>query len=258
MGLNTFPCNPYPISTEELNKGNNDDLNARVATLEEEVTDLSSSVAPEFSAEAAYTAGDIVWHEGGLYVFTADHAAGAWSTGDTQAVTVGGELATLSGDVSDLNSGKANQITIAPFFNPEVEYEAGDLVYYNGLTYRCTNDHQGAWDAADFAATTIANEMDTLKSGLTGLTNSISMHNIGFGDYDFDDLTAESSATWFTNWTDSTNFPAIYGSGVLLPGKDPTQKGIIYMLIGDGTARVYTNAYMNGAWGTWKQLQFAS
>ena len=84
------------------------------------------------------------------------------------------------------------------------------------------------------------------------------MHNIGFGDYDFDDLTAESSATWFTNWTDSTNFPAIYGSGVLLPGKDPTQKGIIYMVIGDGTARVYTNVYINGAWGTWKQLQFVS
>ena len=172
MGLNTFPCNPYPISTEELNKGNNDDLNARVATLEEEVTDLSSSVAPEFSAEAAYTAGDIVWHEGGLYVFTADHAAGAWSTDDTQAVTVGGELATLSGDVSDLNSGKANQITIAPFFNPEAEYEAGDLVYYNGLTYRCTNDHQGAWDAADFAGTTIANELVSLKSGLTNLVKS--------------------------------------------------------------------------------------
>lgn len=104
MGFNTFPCNPYPISTEELNKGNNDDLNTRVATLES--------------------------------------------------------------DVSDLNSNKANQITIAPFFNAETAYTAGDLVYYNGLTYRCTNDHEGAWDADDFAATTIANELDSLKSGL--------------------------------------------------------------------------------------------
>ena len=173
MGLNTFPCNPYPISTEELNKGNNDDLNARVATLEEEVTDLSSAMAPEFSAEAAYTAGDIVWHEGGLYVFTADHAAGAWSTGDTQAVTVGGELATLSGDVSDLNSGKANQITIALTFNADTAYDPGDLVYHNGLTYRCVNSHEGEWDADDFAATTIANELDTLKSGLTGLNNIV-------------------------------------------------------------------------------------
>lgn len=110
MGFNTFPCNPYPISTEELNKGNNDDLNTRVTALE--------------------------------------------------------------GEVSDLNSTKANQITIAPFFSAEASYSVGDLVYYNGLTYRCTNDHEGEWDADDFAATTIAGELDTLKSGLTGYLNT--------------------------------------------------------------------------------------
>ena len=111
MGFNTFPCNPYPISTDELNKGNNDDLNTRVAALES--------------------------------------------------------------DVSDLNSNKANQITIAPFFNAETAYTAGDLVYYNGLSYRCTNDHEGAWDADDFAATTIANELDALKSGLTEVNSKL-------------------------------------------------------------------------------------
>ena len=73
----------------------------------------------------------------------------------------------LEGDVSDLNDTKANQITIAPFFSAEASYEVGDLVYYNGLTYRCTNDHEGEWDADDFASTTIAVELDTLKSGLT-------------------------------------------------------------------------------------------
>ena len=105
MGFNTFPCNPYPISTDELNKGNNDDLNNRVAALES--------------------------------------------------------------DVSDLNSQKTNQITIAPFFSAEASYDPGDLVYYNGLSYRCVNSHEGAWDADDFAATTIANELSSLMSGLT-------------------------------------------------------------------------------------------
>lgn len=71
--------------------------------------------------------------------------------------------------ITNLGSTKANQITIAPFFNPETAYEAGDLVYYNGLSYRCTNDHEGAWDAADFAATTIAGEIASVKSGLTNL-----------------------------------------------------------------------------------------
>ena len=79
----------------------------------------------------------------------------------------------LAGDVSNLNNNKANQITIAPFFNPETAYEVGDLVYYNGLSYRCTNEHEGAWDADDFAATTIAGELDTLKSGLTNVNSKV-------------------------------------------------------------------------------------
>lgn len=75
----------------------------------------------------------------------------------------------LATDVSNLSDNKANQITIAPFFDPETAYEVGDLVYYNGLSYRCTNDHEGEWDADDFAATTVSGELATLKSGLTNL-----------------------------------------------------------------------------------------
>ena len=76
-------------------------------------------------------------------------------------------IAQLQTDVLNLNSNKANQITIAPFFNAETAYDPGDLVYYNGLSYRCVNAHEGEWDADDFAATTISGEIDSLKSGLT-------------------------------------------------------------------------------------------
>lgn len=78
----------------------------------------------------------------------------------------------LAEDVSDLSEQKANQITIAPAFNPETTYEVGDLVYYNGLSYRCTNAHEGEWDADDFAATTISNELSSLMSGLTSVYGS--------------------------------------------------------------------------------------
>lgn len=77
-------------------------------------------------------------------------------------------IAQLQTDVLNLNSNKANQITIAPFFSAEASYDPGDLVYYNGLSYRCVNAHEGEWDADDFAATTIAGELDSLKSGLIG------------------------------------------------------------------------------------------
>jgi len=75
-------------------------------------------------------------------------------------------IAQLQTDVLNLNSNKANQITIAPFFSAETSYDPGDLVYYNGLSYRCVNAHEGEWDADDFAATTIAGELDSLKNGL--------------------------------------------------------------------------------------------
>lgn len=75
----------------------------------------------------------------------------------------------LAEDVSNLEAQKANQITIALTFDPETTYEVGDLVYYNGLSYRCTNEHTGEWDADDFTGTTIANELSSLRSGLTNL-----------------------------------------------------------------------------------------
>ena len=77
------------------------------------------------------------------------------------------DLPILEQDVSDLETTKANQITIAPTFSAETAYDVGDLVYYNGLSYRCTNAHEGEWDADDFAATTINNELATLNSNLS-------------------------------------------------------------------------------------------
>ena len=46
--------------------------------------------------------------------------------------------------------------------------------------------------------------------------------------YTFQNLIAESVITFFTNWTDNTNFPQIYGSGVLIPCLDDNAKVILY------------------------------
>lgn len=76
------------------------------------------------------------------------------------------DVGNLQTETGNLQTTKANQITIAPFFSAETAYDPGDLVYYNGLTYRCVNAHEGEWDADDFAATTISGEIAELKSGL--------------------------------------------------------------------------------------------
>ena len=112
--------------------------------------------------------------------------------------------------------------------------------------------------AGDVGDKTQLNTIDksSMVAAINELVSDASLHDIG-NDYTFADLTAEQKVTWFTNWTDNINFPALYGSGVLIPGKDPSQKVILYIVIGS-VGGIYTNTYKNNAWGSWKQLQFVS
>ena len=43
---------------------------------------------------------------------------------------------------------------------------------------------------------------------------------------------SEKRAIFFANWADTTNFPALYGSGVCLPSPDNTRRHLIYILDG--------------------------
>lgn len=112
MSLNTFPCNPYPISTEELNKGNNDDLNTRVSALETAVEEIDNDkadlgvIAAEFDAAAGtYEIGDLVTNEGKLYEFTSDHSTpGAWDPTEVTEKTVADEVNFVKSGLIDVNS----------------------------------------------------------------------------------------------------------------------------------------------------------
>ena len=55
----------------------------------------SEDIAPEFSEEVAYGEGDLVYYEGILYKFTADHAAGAWDPSEVTQTTVAAEFNAL-------------------------------------------------------------------------------------------------------------------------------------------------------------------
>ena len=97
-------------------------------------------------------------------------------------------------------------------------------------------------------------DKSSVVAAINELVSGASLHDIG-NDYTFADLTAEQKVTWFTNWTDNVNFPVLYGSGVLVPGSDLSQKCIIYVIIGaNGNGEVYTNTYRHGAWEKWNGL----
>lgn len=101
MGLNTYPCSPFPPSTADMEKG---DVTEQQKALIETIPGKAqkADIAPEFSTETAYNTGDLVYYNGALYEFTADHAAGAWSTDDTQAATINGSLDQLKSGLTNL------------------------------------------------------------------------------------------------------------------------------------------------------------
>ena len=72
--------------------------------------------APVFSSSTAYSAGQHVLYNGQLYVFTASHAAGAWSGTDASEVNLGGEVSGLKsnvGTLSNLNTDDKSSIVAA-------------------------------------------------------------------------------------------------------------------------------------------------
>lgn len=113
---------------------------------------IIADIAPVFSTATAYTTGQLVMYEGQLYKFTADHAAGAWSTLDTTTTTVAAEIVAAGGDISALTA-RVNTIVgdLAPAFAASNSYAVDDVVVYDDQLYRFTSAHTAndPWDASE-------------------------------------------------------------------------------------------------------------
>lgn len=68
-------------------------IETAVASIPSDYSSLLATIAPDFSAETAYTAGRYVWYSGTLYKFTADHPAGSWIGTDATTAVIGDEIA---------------------------------------------------------------------------------------------------------------------------------------------------------------------
>jgi len=62
-------------------------------------------------------------------------------------------------------SERAAKTDLAPLFVSNGSYYNGDLVIYNNVLYRCTVDHNGAWDPSHFTPTTIAYMLSNFTPG---------------------------------------------------------------------------------------------
>lgn len=68
-----------------------------------------------------------------------------------------------------------------------------------------------------------------------------------------EELLGRPTVTFFTNWLDTVNFPEIYGSGILIPGLDVSNKFLIYI---SSNSIIYAGFARTTAGGiSWKRVQ---
>lgn len=109
-------------STVQTLNGKLDNLNATLGG--------NANIAPVFNTATAYSKGDMVNYNGALYVFTANHSAGAWTGSDAVQTKVSSEL-------SSLRSG-LNNVSKAKFINPYSE-TGGQAIYWNNYSATYAN-----------------------------------------------------------------------------------------------------------------------
>lgn len=87
----------------------------------------ATSLASEFTASVAYSAGEYVVYSGQLYIFTADHAAGAWTGADVQPVQLADVIANMTVDGIGPSSFSGANVP-----DPPIEYDGYYLDYNTG------------------------------------------------------------------------------------------------------------------------------
>lgn len=85
------------------------------------------------------------------------------------------------------------------------------------------------------AVKALKDQTDLINSNLSELVGRLEPYFIVSGsNKTFNAIIKDSEkrAIFFANWADTTNFPALYGSGVCLPSPDNTRRHLIYILDG--------------------------
>lgn len=98
----------------------------------EDYTINDPNIAEEFSASEAYEKGKHVYYQGNLFRFTQEHAAGAWSGSDVEAVEIGEEMNNMMATMEDIKTENyfvKSGTGVISFFE-DVHVKSGDRIAY--------------------------------------------------------------------------------------------------------------------------------
>lgn len=68
---------------------------------------------------------------------------------------------------------------LADEFDATATYAVGDFAIADGVLYKCTTAHTGEWDANDFTATTVSDEIVAALSAISGILDGQSIDSFG-------------------------------------------------------------------------------
>lgn len=157
------------ISTEASNRqffDNNEMMNRTTRDNE-----LMYMMAPEHITNKAYSTGECVIHEGGLYEATTNVQAGTeFSSSNFTETTISSNILEKYEELENI---------IATLYNVTNAYNIGDYCTYEGEMYRCTSATSGAFDSSDWEQVLVGSEfkrvdkdVDDLKSAMYQQTDN--------------------------------------------------------------------------------------
>ena len=127
------------------------------------------------------------------------------TNGNFAGLDANGNLTDSGKNSSDLDN-KCDLTNIAKVFTTSDTFSVGDWVFYEGLLYRCTTLHQGAWNSSHFSARRVDQLIPDDVLSLYGNRSSISMSgtspgksSISAGGYSFSAFEFDTEYTVFGN-----------------------------------------------------------
>ena len=154
------------------------------------VAAIMTSIAPTYAESETYNTGDRVYYNDILYECIDDNVTGEFNPAKWDGISVTQVLSELENDIELVSSDiQAVSAMISDTYKTTSTYDIGDLVIYNKKFYRCnTADTTGAWDASKWDETSVAAQLNEIRSAISNLTDAVN----GL----IDDNSTSTDTTW--------------------------------------------------------------
>lgn len=161
------------------------------------VAAIMTSIAPTYAESETYNTGDRVYYNDILYECIDDNVTGEFNPTKWDEISVTQVLSELENDIELVSSDiQAVSAMISDTYKTTSTYGVRDLVIYNKKLYKCnTADTTGTWDASKWDETSVAAQLNEIRSAISILTDVVS----GL----IDDNSTSADKTWSSSKIES-------------------------------------------------------